>query len=132
MVNLFLYIIIAACVGAFSVQVVVSELSYDIRNALWLTEKYQSKLNSVSQYIFWSKLLGYKLSFFLAPLLFIIVFMSNVWLFLNRMLSCAYCQSVWYMLIVNLFVLNMSLGMSLLLAPGALLFVALNDRLISG
>lgn len=122
--DLVFYILIWLSLGELMIQTQISELSQWMRGAMLLNQPYHSKLESLSLFNFWRKLLG---SWWLiaTPLIFLI----KTHKFISSLVNCPYCLGTWVGLFVNHYYLNLDWITSIILAPMVLVFVAFLDRL---
>lgn len=68
-----------------------SELAYELKQKIWLTEDKQQRLRTLSQYKFWTALFGKYLSW----LAFIPVLFFYFYHKINQMTNCPYCVGFW-------------------------------------
>lgn len=122
--DLLLYIIIWFSLGELSLQVVISELADWLRGAMLLNQPYNKTLSSISNPVFWRKILG-NWWFITTPLILLI----SIHKFFSNLLACPYCVCTHLCWLTNWLYLDMDLFTSFLLAPLGLVFVALLDKI---
>jgi len=120
--NIIYWIILMISMAELAIQIVVSELSYKVKDILGMHIP-NKRLDALCSYQFWAYFIGYIA--FIPQVAFI------VYRFFIQLLNCPYCTGFWLGLGVNLFVLNMLLPQALLLAPICLVFVAVLDKIHS-
>jgi len=125
-ISIFWYLIVNLALAEFAMQMQISELASWVKGKTGLIQPY--KLSGLSSYSFWHMLVG-KWFAVLSPLLLVIVGFFNIHRFLSRLVDCPWCTSFWFALAVNLFYFHMPIMDSFLLAPVALVFVTLLDKL---
>lgn len=124
--NILYFILLSISTAEFGIQVTISDLSTKLKGLTALEQPY--KLNSLCRFIFWRKLLG-KTFLVLSPLVLALVIFFNIHRFFSEMLACPYCQTYHYSWLTSYFILNMPILQALLLAPIALVMVAVLDRI---
>lgn len=128
LIDYFFLFVVWLSLSEFAIQVVISELSYWIKDKIALTQPYNKKLETLSLIPFWRKLLG-KWFWVLSPLSFLILIGFNIHKFFASLLNCPYCSCFWMSVITNHFYFNMPVLESFLLAPVALVMVAILNKL---
>ncbi len=89
---IYLIFIILAC-GVLGYEIVNSDLSYIVKEMLWL-DKYHPQIELLSKYNTYSKLLN-KAVYLLFPLVALIITFFTMHQILYKMLQCQYCTSFW-------------------------------------
>ena len=115
-------IIFAICSAELAIQIVISDLSYRVKGAILLQPN--KKLQTLSLLSFWRKLLG-KWWVIATPFIFLI----RVWQFIADLLACPWCSAYHISWLTSYLYLQQDIITSLLLAPLALVFVTILDRL---
>lgn len=121
-----LFLSLTIAVAGFSYEAAHGTLANFLKSLFCLDQRI--KYNPIFYYKFWKQLLGSH-ALWLLPFILVLVTarLTHSWLY--SLFSCPYCQSVWYMFAINFWVMELSLLLSLTLAPVAILFVAVIDRL---
>ena len=122
--NIVFFILLAISAAEFSIQTVISDLSYMVKGAMLLRQPYNKKLKAVSSVGFWRKLFGY--AWVIATPIILLVKIHE---FISEMLDCPFCIGFHFGWLINYFVLDMPILQALLLAPIVLVFVGILDRL---
>jgi len=116
--------LIGLSLAEMAMQVVISDLAYKIKGAILLNQPYHEKLKTLSVIPFWRKLL--KHWWFIAiPFIFLI----KIHKFISELLSCPWCIAFHLSWVTNWLYFDMPIFEALLLAPIALVFVTILDRL---
>jgi hypothetical protein len=128
LLNLVIFLIIALSLGEFAMQIVISDLACWIKGKIAFTLPYDKRLNTISRFSFWRKLLG-NWFWMLSPLSFLIIIGINIHKFIANLFGCPWCICWWLMLTVNYFYLKLDIITALILAPIGLVMVTILDRL---
>ena len=127
--SLLLFILLGITISLFGLQIAKeSVLALKVKVFLRLTQPYNKKLSAFSQFKFWRKLIGTAF-YFVFPLILIVVLLFRLHRFISELLDCEYCQSVWYMGLVNYFYLNFTFTESILLSTFPILILYLIERI---
>jgi len=121
-----LFILVSLSLAEFAIQMQVSELSQWVKGKTALNQPY--KLNSLNKCYFWNMLFG-KYWLVLSPLSLMLVAFFKIHFFISRLVDCPWCTAFWLALAVNLLFFHMPLAEALLLAPFALVWVTILDKL---
>jgi len=124
--NWLLFVFIIFSLAELSIQIVVSELSHWVKGYTGLSQPF--KYNAICKLIFWRKLFG-KSWLVLSPLLLLISAFFILYSFVSKMLDCPYCIVFHLAWTTNIFYFKMDIITALLLAPLALVGVAILDRI---
>ena len=122
------FIVLSLCIGAFAIQVAISDLSDKFKRIFGLQQPY--KFNSIITIQFWRKFLGNNTSMVLSPFILVVILLGNIHKLLSELLSCPYCTVFWLMLGVNLWFLDLPIMDSIIYAPMGLVGVTILDRLM--
>ena len=121
-----MYLLAIIAVAGFCYEVAYGQLSTWVKEIFSLDQPV--KYNALLYYKTWRQAIGnYALA--LSPFIFIGIAFRLCHSFLYSLLSCPYCVSVWLMFAVNYWVMGMTIVASLILAPVAIIFVAIIDKL---
>lgn len=129
-IDFVLFIILMFATSEFAIQMQMSTLSQWVKDTTGLKQPYSKKLQALCNPILYRRLFSWWF-WLLSPLLLIIILAFNLHRFVSNLVDCSYCTSFWLATAVNYFVLNQTLPMAMLLAPIALIGVALLDKLHS-
>jgi hypothetical protein len=128
--SILVYIILSASVAEFAMQMQLSVLATKVKGLLYLDQPHNSKLDILSNQLFWYKLLGIWF-ILLAPLILFIIFFFHFYKFLVELVNCPYCSCFWLSTAVNYFYFNENIITAMLFAPVSLIFVAILNKLHS-
>lgn len=124
--DIILYIILSICMAELAIQIVTSELSEWFKDKLFLQQPY--KLNPLTGYTFWFQLFGgYAVG--LVPIIIVLMAFFTIHRFVSSLIACSFCTSFWLNTACCYFVLNQNILAALILAPLALVFVAVLNRI---
>lgn len=125
-IDIIYFFLLMLSAAEFSIQIVISTLSEWVKGKFALTQPYNKRLSVFGTKMFWFKL--FKYGWFLGiPFIFLI----KIHQFFSAMLDCPYCTVFHLAWLANFFILGMTLSQSFLLAPIALVFVAILDKIHS-
>ena len=120
-----MFIILA--ISGFSYEAAYGELSSWIKRLVWLDQP--SKYSALFYYNFWRDFLGHKTAKVFSPLFIILFLIKKIHQVLYSLFSCPYCQSVYYMFIINRYYIEMPILESIILSPIAIIPIGVLDRL---
>jgi len=121
-----LLVFLSISLAELSIQIVISDLSHWVKGAILLNQPYNEKLNALCTRTFWQKL--FNKAWIIATPFILLVRLHR---FFSQLFSCPWCTAFWLMLCTNFFYLQLPVVESLLLAPLALVFVTVLDKLHS-
>ena len=125
-INIILLLLIALSCAEFSIQCVVSEASQWLKDKTALNQPYV--LSKLSGFKFWFSLLrGW--FWVLSPLVIIVVVLANVHRFISSLTACPWCLAMWLAVAANYFFLGLPIITAIILAPLALVFVTILDKI---
>ena len=126
--QIILFIILSISIAEFSIQMQLSTLAAWVKEIFRLQQPYPGNYLTISKVYFWNRFFG-SWCYLLYPLSLLIVAFFTLHRFVSEMVNCPWCSAFHLSWMVNHFFLNMPLIDSLLLAPFALVFVAVLDKL---
>ena len=127
-VSILTLVLLMICVGEFSIQVVISDLSQWLKEKTALSQPYT--LSKLSSFKFWISLLGVWF-WVLFPLVLVLVILANTHRFISNLVACPWCIAFYLAFLVNFFYLKTDVITAILLAPLALVFVTILDKIHS-
>lgn len=119
-------IIITLCSAVLSLEIKLSTLAYKIKALLFLNEEnqYFKACRRFSTYV---KLLGYKATTFLLPVIIPIIVVASIHEFFRTLLDCPYCTAVWVGTIAGMNLVGLPLVEGLMMG----LICSLTTRIIA-